>query len=198
MSTACISSQGNCRMTETFRIQLTGHEMSAKTREEIWQILCQCDHDFYPPLSDRESSAQKDLNHPARSNTEGAIKPYKYYNELIQQDFITAAHGGTVIGFLSFRPSYICDALKDFGRSAYATTMCVLPQWRGNHLMPRMYDCLEYSLPQLYGIHALSTRTWSLNHLHISYLKKRHFQEIAVLKDDRGPGIDTIYFGKYL
>ena len=45
------------------------------------------------------------------------------------------------------------------------------------------------------GHDAVSTRTWSLNHAQLHELAKRGYRQLALLKDDRGPGVDTVYFG---
>ena len=40
------------------------------------------------------------------------------------------------------------------------------------------------------------TRTWSTNEAHIKILMKFDFEIMSVLKNDRGEGIDTVYFKK--
>lgn len=40
------------------------------------------------------------------------------------------------------------------------------------------------------------TRTWSTNFAHIKILQAFGFETVKVLKNDRGSGIDTVYFKK--
>jgi len=42
----------------------------------------------------------------------------------------------------------------------------------------------------------IATRTWSLNSAHIHILEKLGFALVKRLVDHRGPGIDTVYYGK--
>ena len=44
----------------------------------------------------------------------------------------------------------------------------------------------------------VSLRTWSTNHAQIAVLKRRGYDCVRRIADDRGEGIDTIYFAKSL
>jgi RimJ/RimL family protein N-acetyltransferase len=167
--------------------------LDEKVKQQIWEILCECDDDFVPRLSARESSAQKDL-----TGAGGDGKPYTYFNEMIKQCFVLAFEDDGMAGFMTFKRPYICDALEEFGESAYITTICVKHEMRNKGILKKMYAYLEDTVAVENGIHRLSTRTWSQNHAHIHVLEKLGFRTITVLPDDRGPGIDTVYFGKEL
>lgn len=170
-----------------------GKALTENDKSQIWDILCQCDDEFYPRLSLRESSSQKDLT----GTGAGTAKPETYFREMIQQDFILAYDetGKTVTGFMTFKQNYICSALEPFGVSLYITTVCVRKELRGHGIMKALYKCMETQVPEACACRRISTRTWSLNQAQLHELDKRGYHRLAVLKDDRGPGVDTVYFG---
>ena len=43
---------------------------------------------------------------------------------------------------------------------------------------------------------SIFTRTWSTNAAHIKILDKFNFEIIKCIENDRGDGIDTVYFAK--
>ena len=175
------------------RAEYKGTDLTTKEKEAVWEILCECDRDFYPRLSLRNSSSQKNL----KDNDEGTAedKPTVYYEEMIKQYFILAYDGEEVVGFMTFKKNYECDALKEFGISLYITTVCVRKARRGQGIMKALYQVMEQEVPAQCGCNRISTRTWSLNDAQIHELTKRGYEKLAVLKDDRGPGVDTVYFG---
>lgn len=178
------------------RIEYKGTELNEVEKSQIWEILCQCDEDFYPPLSARNSSSQKQLKEEDGSSMEKNGEPTVYFEEMIRQDFILAyADNGKVVGFMTFKKDYICEALEPFGASLYITTICVRNECRGQHTMDALYDHMENEVTSECGCEKVSTRTWSLNTAHLHELRRRGYSEIAVLKDDRGEGVGTIYFG---
>jgi ribosomal protein S18 acetylase RimI-like enzyme len=68
----------------------------------------------------------------------------------------------------------------------------VSPKARGKGVTTALYQKLftEYEKVNIF------TRTWSTNFAHIKILGKYGFEVIKILKDDRGIGIDTVYFKK--
>ena len=169
-----------------------GTQLTEEDKAQIWEILCQCDDEFYPRLSLRESSSQKDLS----GSGTGTAKPVTYFEEMIRQDFILAyADTGEVAGFMTFKRNYTCEALEGFGESLYITTVCVRKELRGQGIMTALYSCMEHEVPGILGCRKLSTRTWSLNQAQLHALDKRGYRKLAALKDHRGPGVDTVYFG---
>lgn len=48
----------------------------------------------------------------------------------------------------------------------------------------------------LFPERGLYTRTWHTNYAHLKVLDKLGFSEIARLPNHRGPGMDTVYFGR--
>jgi len=178
------------------RAEYKGNQLSAVEKEMVWEILCQCDEDFYPPLSARNSSSQKNLKDTGTCSVEE--KPTVYYEEMIQQYFILAYEEDEVVGFMTFKQDYECEALKEFGVSLYITTVCVKKEKRGRGIMKALYQVMEQEVSAACGCKRISTRTWSLNDAQIHELSKRGYDKLCVLKDDRGPGVDTVYFGMAL
>lgn len=194
-------------MNDNFEIKYTGLNTSEQEWDYIWEILCQCDHEFVPSLSSRNSTSQTDLSGLADraedpntgTGAAGAdAKPYVYFNELRRQHFILAEMEGRVIGFMSFKRDYICDVLRSFGVSNYITTVCVKPEYRGRGILKQLYDYMEKALPQQVRCNRITTRTWSGNNAQIHALEKRGYRLLKILANDRGAGIDTHYFGKVM
>lgn len=181
------------------RTEYVGKVTDEKEKQQIWELLCECDQEFWPPLSARNSSVQKDLRGgaPAEEQTGGTVqKPTVYFDEMIGQEFILAFdEDGNVAGFMTFKKDYTCDALRDFGTSLYITTICVKKELRRQHIMSGLYDCMETTAAKACGCPRISTRTWSENEAHMKGLQHRGYRLLAVLKDDRGPRIDTVYYG---
>jgi ribosomal protein S18 acetylase RimI-like enzyme len=167
------------------------NEFDAKIESEVWELLCACDTEFVPPLSARDS--------PLSSNLLGEIPgvvPTSYFQELKKQELLIATHGGSVVGFLSFRVRYCNDLLRDWCPSNHVTTICVSREFRGQGIAFRLYQFLSHRLPDQLQNPFISTRTWSTNKKHLKILKRLGFNLVTVVKDDRGDGIDTCYFAK--
>lgn len=161
--------------------------------EDIWEILCECDKEFIPALSSRESSFQSNLQ--VEDNQD--VLPHLYYKEIIKQHFILAVDDGKVIGFMTFKSNYSCPELKGFTPSNYITTICVKKEYRNQGITGLFYKMIQSNqIPNEVRMQYISTRTWSLNHAHIHILESIGFQESERLRDHRGVGIDTIYFVK--
>ena len=180
------------------KIEYKGKVTEEREKQQIWEILCECDQEFYPPLSARNSSAQKNLKNDTageEDNVNGQ-PPTVYYDEMIRQEFILAyADDGKVAGFMTFKKNYCCDALQEFGTSLYITTICVKKSLRRHHVSSRPYDYMVSTATAACGCPRISTRTWSGNKAHMEGLRHRGYRILEVLKDDRGPGVDTIYYG---
>ena len=160
--------------------------------DAIFDLLCVCDRDFVPPLSQRVSSCQKCFSESADQD-----KPYAYFEIMKAQRFAVARdESGKMVAFLTFRPRYTCRELARFGENNYMTTACVYPEHRGHGLVSRLYDIVESGLPEDQQTDYITTRTWSTNTIQVHAFSKRGYSVAAVLKDDRGPGVDTIYYAK--
>ncbi len=184
-------------MTDTIDIRFTGNELSQGEWDGIWEILCECNNEFIPPLSSRNSSSQTELQQGSDVLDDHIDnKPYVYFEELRKQQFIIAKRDDRVVGFLTFKTDYICDALSKFGASNYITTVCVRKEFRKQGILTKMYEQMESGLPESVSCSRISTRTWSQNNAQIKTLMKKGFRMLAKLANDRGLGVDTLYFGK--
>lgn len=173
------------------RVEFKNKALTNREKAQIKEILFECDEEFYPPLSQRKSPYQKELN----VVTNASDGPIEYYNEMIKQDFILAYDCNEVVGFMTFKEEYLCEPLLEFGRSLYITTVCVKKSYRGKKLLSRFYDYIENVVTKELHCDHISTRTWSLNVKQLNSLEKRGYEKISVLKNDRGNNVDTIYFG---
>lgn len=167
-------------------------DLTNKQIDDIWELVCKCDNEFIPPLSSRESSSQKKLD-ITLSNT---VLPVEYFKELIKQKFVLVIKENKVIAFLSFKVDYICEELNNFGVSNYITTICVEPSYRNQGILKSLYTFIENDVKNKMRIKKFSTRTWSTNDAQINVLERINYDKLVTLKNHRGNGIDTIYFGK--
>ena len=119
----------------------SGNALSASEREDIWEILKLCDAEFYPPLSERNSSCQKDFaagaENAAASGAESAGDgPRAYFEEMIRQEFLLAYDGDEMAGFMTFKKEYRYEKLgEEWNPSLYMTTACVRPVYRDHGSM---------------------------------------------------------------
>lgn len=184
------------------KVAYVGHALSGQAKNDIWALLCACDDDFYPRLSLRECPDQKKLllNDSAPSTLNSSTlnpqrpQPRKYFEQILSQEFILAEDEDGFAGFMTFRRETSCFALPDLPEALYMTTVCVDRAKRGRGVMSALYDCLENEARRAFGVSVVFTRTWSLNAAQMHTLAKRGYTTDAVLKNDRGPGVDTVYF----
>ena len=180
-------------MTE---IRYIGVPTEEKDLFDLFEILCACQHEFVPPLCARTSSVQKTLA-VDRPKSDACGRPTAYFEEMRSQHFVVArADEGRMVGFLTFKPRYTCPQLRRYGENIYMTTACVLPPWRGQGIVSGMYDVVEGALPQALRTPYVTTRTWSTNLTQMHAFPKRGYEQCARIEDDRGEGIDTVYFAK--
>lgn len=169
-----------------------GNELAPCERQDIWNILLACDHDFMPPLSERTSSCQKDLLQRGAGESDG---PHRYFEELMKQEFVIFESRGQVQGFLSYRLHWQTELFPSRD-SIYITTVCVPKELRGQGIASSLYRALEEEAADAGKTVPLAIRTWSTNRAQLSLLGKLGYRVAARLADDRGQGIDTLYFWK--
>lgn len=155
------------------------YEMSQREQNEIWQMLCNTDNEFVPSLSSRESTTQHNFSDSTRNAT-----PIKYFESLKTQEWIVAKTENRVVGFLSF--------YRTGGNTIYISTIVVDPWHRNKGICTKLYIAIQ----DQNGWECLRTRTWSTNNIHIHILNKLGFCRTRVIQDDRGPGVNTLYFEK--
>ena len=157
-------------------------------KQTILDAMKESDKDFVPPLSARSSTTQKCLV-GGNSSEQGLLS---YCNEMLSQIVLGAFEEDNLIGFVSFKENYTNDVIFDCDcPNIYLSTLILKKEARGKHLTQRMYD---YLFNTLYADRSIFTRTWSTNGAHLRILEKFNFALIKTIKDDRGTGIDTVYF----
>ena len=159
----------------------------------VWRLLQVYGEEFVPPLSQRRSTCQQTLHGGDAPSTEG---PRAYFEEMKRQHFILAVEGEEVTGFLTFRYDYVPEILAARQEPGllglYITTIIVDAAYRRHGLAQGFYHRLMALYPRFRRL--ISTRTWSGNSNHISLLQKLAFTGPVRILDDRGPGIDTVYY----
>ncbi len=151
--------------------------------EDVWQLLCQSDREFVPPLSCRESTTQTVLY-----THETQALPYTYYKQMLKQRSLIAVEDGHAAGIMSYR-----YGMEGYGEDcAYISTIIVNKNYRGKGITVKLYHTLFEKEPG----RKVVTRTWSSNYAHLHLLKKLGFVLTERLKDHRGSGIDTVYYAK--
>lgn len=170
----------------------------------ILDILVECDKEFVPPLSSRNSTKQADFNFIGNYDTDN--KPMEYFKKITEQHNILVIQDGIVIAFMSYIYNY--DKNEFFNKNNiddinnYISTICVRKEFRRKGITEKMYEYIENALPKDIASKYVSTRTWSTNIGHINLLKKRNYENTYTIKNDRiledGTKVDTVYFGKDL
>ena len=116
-----------------------------------------------------------------------------YFEELKNQRFTVACDGEELLAFVSFKENLVSDVIgKDELPNIYISTLIVRPKARGTGLTYKMYE----NLFDAYKNSNIFTRTWSANASHIKILSRFGFEVFKTIKNDRGEGIDTVYFRK--
>lgn len=156
-------------------------------QEQILEMLRQSDKEFIPPLSARSSTTQADLS-GGNATQEGV---FPYFKEMRKQQILGAFEDGVLLAFVSFRENYTNDSVHVECPNIYLSTLVMRPEARGKHLTQDMYRHLFFDL---YPTCHIYTRTWSTNMAHITILGRFGFREHCRLENDRGPGLDTVYF----
>ena len=159
-------------------------------KTDIIEMLEKADNDFVPPLSKRGSTVDNDLS--GKTSCKNGI--LDYYNEMNKQPILASFEKNELLGFVSFRQNYKSDIITEQSfPNIYISTVLLKPEARGKRLTSRMY---EHLFCNLYPECDIFTRTWSTNYAHIKILEKFNFILISRIENDRGDGIDTVYFKK--
>ena len=170
------------------KLILMDNAQKARYRDDIFSMMVVGDEDFVPPLSARFSPFQTAFDGTAQ---EKGIATY--LDGMLGEQMLGAFEGEELLGFVTFvenleNPHFGADPLPNI----YLCTLLVKPEARGKHLTRSMYEHLFF---ERFAERSIFTRTWSTNAAHIAILGKFGFNEIDRIKNDRGEGIDTVYFG---
>ena len=170
-------------------IRILAEEEKSKYYDEILKMLYNGDEEFVPPLSARSSTTQKDLSKTEKTD-DGILK---YFEEMKKQKIMIAEENDVLLAFVSYRENYVNNEIKEEDTpNIYLSTLIVKPEGRGKRLTQTMYDILFKTYEKV----NIFTRTWSTNAAHIRILSKFSFDTLCTLENDRGAGIDTVYFVK--
>ena len=153
---------------------------------QLERMLAAADQEFIPPLSSRSSTTQGTLS-GGETASDGVRA---YFDAMKDQAMVLAMDGDRLAGFMAFRFDLTNDLIgPETLPNIYATTSVVSPDYRGQGLMEKMYRTMIGGYPQ----RAVYARTWSGNLSHLKIAARLGFIHLKVLKDHRGPGIDTVY-----
>ena len=182
---------------EVFEFSLLKTKKDKKAAQsEIWNILCEIDHEFIPPLSYRDSTTSTFDSEV--EITDEDPKPQAYFLQLLKQETIVSkkTSNGQIAGFMSFIPNYIIETNKGKINCCYISTLGVTKGERGNGITVQFYKFIEDFAQKNNWGEFIATRTWSTNKTHINILKDRSYKLVIEKKDNRGPGIHTVYYAK--
>lgn len=158
--------------------------------EQILQILTTCSGEFVPPLTSRNSTTQSDFSQ--KSESDKAV-PYAYFDMIKKQKTLIAEENGRVAGFMSYKTDYTNDVIaRDFLPNIYISTVITDKAFRHRGVTKGLYAALF----EKYGDKNIFTRTWSTNLPHTKLLTGFGFCELKRIENDRGDGIDTVYYMK--
>ena len=164
-------------------MELLRYESLPKEYEDqVKALLWACDHDFYPPLSARGSTTEQNL----RTGEENLSGPELYFRSLKPQSWLLAVNEGKLMGFMSYIPEKVVDGID----CVYFSTLIVNPEARHQGIARLIYR----TLIEDHKGRTIVLRTWSTNLGHLLLLEELGFRSYKTLKNDRGEGVDTIYF----
>ena len=158
-------------------------------RSQTYHLLEECEGEFVPPLSQRVSTRQSNLTDTDSISATGIES---YFDEMAEQSFLLAVSetDGRLLAFLSYIPSrQLPEEILD-RESSYVSTICTAHNVRGNGIARALYRELE----ELADV--ITIRTWSTNMSQLHILNKLGYEELARIPNDRGKGVDTLYFIK--
>lgn len=148
--------------------------------DEISDLVKRSDNEFVPPLSSRDSKSDNDLEICMNSNI------LDYIDSIANQNFIVVVDNASnkLVGFLS----YVSKVLYGINCN-YVSTIIIEKDYRNKGIAGLLYQELSSISDK-----PITVRTWSTNEGQIHLLQKLGYSYLKVLKNDRGNGIDTIYF----
>ena len=158
-------------------------------QEELLEILSINDKNFIPPLSQRSGTTQANLQGSAEKSD---ILPYFY--KMMEQNILAMFFEGKLFGFVSYIDNYVSDVIgAETHPNIYMSTLALRPECRGKGATKKAYAHLFSECCPERNVY---TRTWSTNGPHIHILNGFGFEELKRIPNDRGEGIDTVYFYK--
>lgn len=150
------------------------YEGTAGDFEKLKIFMELVDTEFYPPLSMRPGGISGRIT----ESLAGADSNYL----IVEKD-------GQVIGAIGYKSNW------RGGSEVYISFLAVHPGFRRHNLARKLDAALIGKLAPLGTTHLIVT-TWSTNPDACRIYKKLGYHVCRVVKDHRGPGVDTIYFRK--
>ena len=120
----------------------------------------------------------------------------EYLENICSQHVVLWKEEGVVRAFMTWKDHFNCENLEAYPDSCYLTTLCVWPDYRGQGISEVMYAEAEKDIAAKFPGSRITLRTWSTNGAQEHILDKLGYSLVRRLKDDRGEGIDTVYFVK--
>lgn len=158
-------------------------------RDEIIGMIAACDHEFVPPLSQRHGPTQTDFS--GALQTEDNLPAY--YEDMRKNNILAAFEGEELLGFIAYKLDMLNQFLTERTLpNLYVAVLLVKPAARGQGLTKKMY---RYLFGELHPDRNRYTRTWSTNAAHAKILRDFGMDVVIRLENDRGEGIDTVYYG---
>lgn len=159
----------------------------------IRRLLEAVGEEFVPPLTD---SARSELSRAGQ--TGGRTDIDRYVERCLDRPMVGVTKDGTLKGLLSFEPLSDSDALGEYTPTNHVERFAVDPDFRGRGIGTEMYRVFINDLPADYQQPFASTETWETNDAHIAILEDFGFELVHRVPDDRGPGLDTVYYARSL
>lgn len=158
----------------------------------IERLLEKYDEEFCPPLSSRDSTTQT-----GGLNDERQDKGIQAYLEnVLGQEVLIGKDGDDVIAFLSFTRKEEKDLLEEQSPCVYVTTTIVEDAYRESGVATKLNrKLLDEIVPEM-DVDYVTRRTWSTNKASMAYIESLGFDIVRRVEDDRGDGIDSLYYAK--
>lgn len=170
--------------------RLFSAEDKEKYKAQLLRMLTEADNDFLPPLSQRNVDPETNRNTFSKVSSEKNIG--NYCDGMLHEAVLGVFEEGELCGFVSFAENLRNEIITETP-NIYIGTAVISEKLRGRGTLTRTYD---YLFNTLFPERNLFTRTWSTNAAHIRVLEKFGFEKLKTIPNDRGDGIDTIYFAK--
>jgi len=161
--------------------------------EAIRRLLSTADDAFVPPLT---ADARATISRPGDGPGPTSIEAY--VEACVERPMVGAFEDGQLVGFASFEARTDSEPLADHTPTNHVEVLVVDESYRNTGLATAFYKHLISSLPPDLHQPAVSTKTWSTNRPHIAVLESLSFDCIHRIDNDRGPGIDTVYYARQL
>ena len=176
-------------MLKNVSIEFMSETKVKNIKDKLRDLLSVVDYEFVPSLSSRDSTTQTSL-----SSSEKTLELDSYFQGMMEQINIVMLSNDNLLGFVSFRHNHRIDSLEKYSPCTYLSTIAVNPVFRGEKVATKLYGFMMNEVATKYPSKYLLTRTWSTNEIHIKLLKNLGFKLIKTVENQRGKGVDTVYY----